>query len=173
MHQIENTAFPYGLKPPECLKPLAKRGRQEVLDILAPGQIRKKVVGIIPGILIPYLAFAMFRAEFTHVLSYLFLIEKIPFRISSSHGMPCRKKSNQSIGLTSRPFISIWIFSQICGGLKGASPSVRHSKITTVHDNWDINFSTMKLYHRPHFCPSVVFLSGCSQNSTMTVTESL
>ena len=48
------------------------------------------------------------------------------FKTSKAQGMPCKSKSNISMGLRSSPFPSIFNFSQICGsGTNGASPSVR------------------------------------------------
>ncbi len=52
---------------------------------------------------------------------------RISFAKSSTHGVPCRKKSNQSRGRINRPWNSICSFSHIWGGLKGASPKVRQA----------------------------------------------
>lgn len=79
--------------------------------------------------------------------TYLCFIEKIPLRIRSNQGVPCSSRSNQSMGLTRRPFTSIWIFSTRWGGLKGARPSVRQRRMTIGHDISEIHRSTPKVYH--------------------------
>ena len=65
---------------------------------------------------------------------YFPLTVVIPFNTKSIHGMLWKKRSNQSIGLFSSPFASIWSFSTMWGGLNGASPSVRHNTMMIPHD---------------------------------------
>jgi hypothetical protein len=70
--------------------------------------------------------------------SYFFISDTMHLRTSTTQGVPCITKSNQSMGLTSWPFISIWSFSQTWGGEKGASPRVRQASMTSPHGNFEI-----------------------------------
>ena len=68
LYSIRKPAFfpKNGLEPPQGLKPFAECRRQEILDIPAPFQVGQKVLGVVPGILIPDLSFTVFCAEVTH-----------------------------------------------------------------------------------------------------------
>ena len=68
---------------------------------------------------------------------------KAALSIINPQGDPCIRRSNQSIGRMSSPAKSISSFSQMCGGLNGARPIVRHNKKTTPHESFDRNFSIL------------------------------
>lgn len=93
----------------------------------------------------------------------VFIKKATVFKIRIIHGNPWKRRSNQSNGFIKSPFISIDNFSTICGGKKGASPSVAHNIKTIPQSNLSISDNTLSI--RPHYNESgtiaFIVFRGC------------